>query len=159
MRRIITVLAAFLTALFVIGVLSGCSGDAGKKEKKDYSNIVENPNIAIPGYASLTFKAGKKEQSVDFFNPEENTCYFRMSLVMKEEDAQETESEQSTQEEKETVLWTSEYLEPGEHIKSISLDRELDKGDYPAILKYECFALKDERQLNGSNVKLTLTVR
>ena len=60
MRRIITVLAAFLTALFVIGVLSGCSGDAGKKEKKDYSNIVENPNIAIPGYASLTFKAGER---------------------------------------------------------------------------------------------------
>lgn len=157
MRKIRTVLTAFLTALFVIGALSGCSGNEGKKEKKDYSNIVENPNIAIPGYASLMFKAEKKEQSVDFFNPEENTCYFHMSLVLKERDEQESENEKRAQEE--VVLWTSEYLEPGEHIKSISLDRELDEGDYPAILKYDCFALKDERQLNGSNVELILTVR
>jgi len=157
MRKLHTILTAFLTALFVLGAFSGCSGDAGKKEKKDYSNIVENPNIAIPGYASLTFKAEEKEQSVDFFNPEENTCYFRMSLVMKEEDAQETENGHSAREE--TVLWTSEYLEPGEHIKSIQLERELEEGDYPASLRYECFSLKDERQLNGSNVKLTLSVR
>ena len=157
MRRIHTVLAAFLTALLALGVLSGCSGDTGKKEKKDYSDIVENPNIAIPGYASLSFKAEKKEQSVEFFNPEENTCYFRMSLVLKDGDEQKSENDQSIGEE--TILWTSEYLEPGEQIKSISLDRELEEGDYPATLRYECFSLKDERQLNGSNVELTLTVR
>lgn len=157
MRKTRTVLMFFLTSLSVISVLSGCSGGTGKNAKKDYSNIIENPNIAIPGYASLSFKAEEKEQSVEFFNPEENTCYFRMSLVMKYGDEQQSENDQSTGEE--TILWTSEYLEPGEQIKSISLDRELEEGDYPAILKYECFALKDERQLNGSNVELTLSVR
>ncbi len=145
-----------MTILFALGALSGCSGDAGKKEKKDYSKIVENPNISIPGYASLAFKAEEKEQSVEFFNPEENTCYFRMSLVMKAGD-EETENGQSAQEE--TILWTSDYLEPGEQIKSISLDRELEEGDYPATLRYDCFSLKDERQLNGSNVQLMLRVR
>ena len=130
------IFSIILLLTLAVGMLSGCSGN------KDYSNIVENPNISIPGYESLDFTAGKKKQSVDFYNPDENTCYFRISLVVEEE-----------------TLWTSELLVPGEHIKSIKLDRELESGDYPATLKYECFSLKDETPLNGSDIELTLIVR
>ena len=149
MNRKPNILAVFLIALLFLGTLAGCSGDAGTfsgKPKKDYSNIEMNPNIAIPGYESLDFKAGKKKQSVNFYNPEENTCYFRISLVLKADEAEE-------------VLWTSELIEPGEEVKSIKLDKELESGEYPAILKYECFSLKDETPLNGSNVELILEVR
>lgn len=124
-------------------MLSGCSGDK-KKESKDYSNIVENPNIAIPGYESLEFKAGKKKQSVNFYNPDENTCYFKISLVLAGDDGE--------------VLWTSDFIEPGKHIKSMELDKELESGNYSATLKYECFSLKDESPLNGSNVETVLIV-
>ena len=143
-----TVYGIFLI-LIMMCYLTGCLSDTvGKtdKPKKDYSNIEMNPNISIPGYESLDFKAGKKKQSVNFYNPEENTCYFRISLVLKADEAEE-------------VLWTSELIEPGEEVKSIKLDKELDSGDYPAILKYECFSLKDETPLNGSNVELILEVR
>lgn len=153
-----TVYGIFLI-LIMMCYLTGCLSDTvGKtdKPKKDYSNIVENPNIAIPGYESLDFKAGKKKQSVNFYNPEENTCYFRISLVLKENGGSETGSEGDADED---ILWTSDLVKPGEEVKSIKLDKELDSGDYPAILKYECFSLKDETPLNGSNVELILEVR
>ena len=167
------ILMAFLIALMVLGTLIGCSSDSGKnadKPKKDYSNIVENPNISIPGYESLDFKAGKKKQSVNFYNPKENTCYFRITLVLKADDgtgtgkATEDEEANVTEttagiDETEEVLWTSELIEPGEEVKSIKISKELESGDYHAILKYECFSLKDETPLNGSNVELTLTIR
>ena len=141
----------------MMSYLTGCLSDTvGKtdKPKKDYSNIEMNPNISIPGYESLDFKAGKKKQSVNFYNPEENTCYFRISLVLKENGGSETGSEGDAD-----ILWTSDLVKPGEEVKSIKLDKELDSGDYPAILKYECFSLKDETPLNGSNVELILEVR
>ena len=166
------ILTAFLTALMALGILTGCSQDSGgsaDKPKKDYSNIEMNPNISIPGYESLDFVAGKKKQSVNFYNPEENTCYFRISLVLEEDNGAETgnssddapgnERGAAGSAENETVLWTSDLIEPGKEVGSITLNKELESGEYPAILKYECFSLKDETPLNGSNVELTLKVK
>ena len=154
-------LAAFLIALMALTTLTGCSGDSSgntDKSNKDYSNIVENSNISIPGYESLELKAGTKKQSVNFYNPKENTCYFRISLVLKSDDGSKTDGTAGDSEAKEEALWTSELIEPGEEVKSIKLSKELESGDYSAILKYECFSLKDRSPLNGSNVKLTLNV-
>lgn len=166
-QKLKKILMAFLIALMALETFTGCSEGMGGKAKKDYSNIVENPNISIPGYGSLDFKAGKKKQSVNFYNPEENTCYFRISLVLKADDSTETGKAAGAEEtenangadSKEEVLWTSELIEPGEEIKSIKISKELESGEYPSILKYECFSLKDETPLNGSNVELILTVR
>lgn len=149
MKRKKNIVYGIFLILIMMSYLTGCLSDTvGKtdKQKKDYSNIEMNPNISIPGYESLDFKAGKKKQSVNFYNPEENTCYFRISLVLKADEAEE-------------VLWTSELIEPGEEVKSIKLDKELESREYPAILKYECFSLKDETPLNGSNVELVLSVK
>ena len=116
-----------------------------------------NPNISIPGYESLDFKTGKTKQSVDFYNPDENTCFFRISLVIKDETDTANGEEGNAGEE--TVLWTSDMIEPGEHVKSVKFDKELESGEYAAILKYECFSLKDKTPLNGSNVELMLKVQ
>ena len=158
-RKMNIILTVFLTTLMALGILTGCSRDSGgsaDKLKKDYSNIVENPNISIPGYESLDFKAGKEKQSVDFYNPDENTCFFRISLVIKDETDTANGEEGNAGEE--TVLWTSDFIEPGEHVKSIKLRKELESGEYTATLKYECFRLQDKTPLNGSNVELTLNV-
>lgn len=161
-RKLNKILAAFLIALMALVTFTGCLGGSAKnadKPKQDYSNIVENPNIAIPGYESLDFKAGTKKQSVSFYNPEENTCYFRISLVLKSDNGTEAGGTAADSEAKEEVLWTSNLIEPGESIKSIELTKGLESGEYPAVLKYECFSLKDETPLNGSKVELTLKVR
>ena len=159
-RKMNIILMVFLTTLMALGILTACSRDSGgtaDKLKKDYSNIVENPNISIPGYESLDFKAGKTKQSVDFYNPDDNTCFFRISLVLKDETDTANGEEGNAGEE--TVLWTSDFIEPGEHVKSIKLRKELESGEYTATLKYECFRLQDKTPLNGSNVELTLKVR
>ena len=156
------ILTAFLIVLMILTTLTGCSESSSgnaDKPKKDYSNIVENPNISVPGYENLEFKAGTKKQSVSFYNPEENTCYFRISLVIKSDNGTEAGGTAGDSEAKEEALWTSELIEPGEEVKSIKLSKELESGDYSAMLKYECFSLKDETPLNGSNVELTLSVK
>lgn len=154
-RKSNRILAVFLMIILICS-LSGCSGKVEQKTEKDYSNIEMNPNISIPGYESLDFKTGKTKQSVDFYNPDENTCFFRISLVIKDETDTANGEEGNAGEE--TVLWTSDMIEPGEHVKSIKFDKELESGEYAAILKYECFSLKDETPLNGSNVELTINV-
>ena len=154
-RKSNRILAVFLMIILICS-LSGCSGKVEQKTEKDYSNIEMNPNISIPGYESLEFKAGKEKQSVDFYNPDENTCFFRISLVIKDETDTANGEEGNAGEE--TVLWTSDFIEPGEHVKSIKLSKELESGEYTATLKYECFRLQDKTPLNGSNVELTLNV-
>ena len=154
-RKSNRILAVFLMIILICS-LSGCSEKVEQKTEKDYSNIEMNPNISIPGYESLDFKTGKTKQSVDFYNPDENTCFFRISLVIKDEPDTANGEEGNAGEE--TVLWTSDFIEPGEHVKSIKLSKELESGEYAAILKYECFSLKDKTPLNGSNVELTLNV-
>ena len=159
MKRKSNILAAFLIVMLALTTLTGCSDSSSgnaDKPKKDYSNIEMNPNISIPGYESLEFKAGKEKQSVDFYNPDENTCFFRISLVIKDEPDTANGEEGNAGEE--TFLWTSDMIEPGEHVKSIKLDKELESGEYTATLKYECFRLQDKTPLNGSNVELTLNV-
>ena len=158
-RKMNIILMVFLTTLMALGILTGCSRDSGgraDKPKKDYSNIVENSNISIPGYESLELKAGTKKQSVNFYNPDDNTCFFRISLVIKY--GADTANGKEGNDGEETVLWTSKMIEPGEHVKSIKLSKELESGEYIATLKYECFRLQDKSPLNGSNVELTLNV-
>ena len=155
-RKSNRILAVFLMIILICS-LSGCSGKVEQKTEKDYSNIEMNPNISIPGYESLDFKTGKTKQSVDFYNPDENTCFFRISLVIKDETDTANGEEGNAGEE--TVLWTSDMIEPGEHVKSIKIGKELESGEYAAILKYECFSLKDKTPLNGSNVELMISVK
>lgn len=130
-----TIFLILLLLALNVGLISGCS------RNKDYSNVAESPNISIPGYESLEFKADKVKQSVDFYNPEENTCYFRISLVVDG-----------------NSIWTSDLIEPGDKISTIKLNEILDVGTYSAVLQYECFSLKDKSPLNGSNIELTINV-
>lgn len=100
-------------------------------------------SIAIPGYEGLTLLANSRKQTLVLPNPPENTCLFRMSLIL--EDG--------------TVLWTSKYIKPGENSDPIKLSDPLAAGTYPnAMLKYECFTT-DKTPLNGAEIKLTLRVQ
>ena len=81
---------------------------------------------------------------MNLYNPEQNTCYFRMTLLLSDG----------------TQLWQSGLIEPGKGIYDITLEQTLAAGTYEdAVLKYECFAMDDaQTPLNGSEIKLTLNV-
>lgn len=113
-------------------------------EQEVYQGEKNTDTIDIPGYGSITLKADDTEQAVNLYNPEQNTCYFRMTLLLSDG----------------TQLWQSGLIEPGKGIYDLTLEQTLAAGTYEeAVLKYECFAMNEEQTpLNGSEIKLTLNV-
>ena len=99
-------------------------------------------SISLPGYGGLHLTAGKTEQNLALPNPAENFCQIRISLIL--EDG--------------TVIWTSELTPPGEQAQ-IVLNEALEKGDYNATLKYDCFQMDESMTpLNGATCQLVLHV-
>ena len=111
-------------------------------DRATYQGEKNTDTIDIPGYEAITLQAGTAQQSVNLYNPEQNSCYFKISLLLADG----------------TVLWQSDLVAPGKAIYELTLAEPLPAGEYAdAVLKYECFAM-DEAQtpLNGSEIKLTL---
>ena len=89
----------------------------------------------------IYLKANQTKQTVDFFNPAENQCYFIISLYLSDG----------------TLIYKSDYIEPGEKITDIELLQTLKKGVYKnCTLNYDCFTLTNKSRLNGSTVKLEI---
>lgn len=113
--------------------------------KETYTGKKNTDTIDIPGFGAINLKAGVAEQAVNLYNPPQNTCYFKMSLLLSDG----------------TKLWESKLIAPGKAVYTITLNEALNAGVYEnATLKYDCFTM-DEAQtpLNGSEIKLTLNVR
>ena len=146
MKKLNSVFAAFLAAALSVSLLCGCNG--GKDSSSDTQQAVtqsasaDSSKIDIPGFETLTLKADETEQTSPFFNPENNVCYFRLSLIIDGE-----------------TLWTSDYIAPGEKAESMTLSHELAAGEYSAKLKYDCFTLEDKTPLNGAEIDLTVNVK
>lgn len=109
-----------------------------------YQGQKNTDTIDIPGFDVMNLKAGTTEQSVNLYNPEQNSCYFKMSIILEDN----------------TLLWESNLVEPGKAIYSLTLNQILSTGTYEnCILKYECFAMDEEQTpLNGSEIEFTLNV-
>lgn len=101
-----------------------------------------NENINIPGMTGLYMVSGQKKQIVDFYNPDTNNCYFKISLHLSDD----------------TLIYESDYIEPSEHVIDIELTQELEKGIYKnSYLLYECFTLDDAKEpLNSAQVILEI---
>lgn len=100
-----------------------------------------NGRIQIPAVTGLNMRAGQLEQTVDFYNPQENNCYFVITLCLSDD----------------TEIYKSDMLAPGEHITAITLSQELQRGLYRNCrMIYDCYALDGKTKLNGSNVVLEI---
>lgn len=97
--------------------------------------------ITIPGMTGITMKSGQLQQTVDFYNPEQNACYFVLSLYLSDD----------------TLIYQSDFLAPGEHISEIVLNQALQRGVYGKCrLVYECFTLDNKCGLNTGEVILEI---
>ncbi len=104
---------------------------------------IANRSTAIPGYEELNLKANRKQQNIALSNPSKNNCYFKITLMLDDG----------------TILWVSNYIKPGENSEAICLNKELEKGNYNAVLKYDCYSVDGEmKRLNGAQTKLSLRV-
>ena len=156
-KPIITIVASIvfivLTILFVTNfntikevlspnIDSNATDWEGRKEEENTSS---SKGIAIPGYDSINLKANQLDQSVSLENPEQNNCYFIISMYLPDG----------------TKIYESEMVPPGQGLYNIKLKQEVQAGTYEnSVLGYECYRMDDTlTKLNGANVKLTLEVK
>lgn len=100
--------------------------------------------IQIPGYKTITVAAGSKEVDVELMNPKENEVYFEISFYLPDTDE---------------TIYASKKIKPGQHIYHITLNRELQAGEYPLTVKYvTCSADEKMTPKNGAEVNCTLKV-
>lgn len=111
--------------------------------EKESTTKLNSTSTAIPGYEVLYLKADTKQQKIALENPAQNRCYFKITLLL--EDG--------------TVLWKSDLIKPGKKSEAIYLTQEMQRGNYKAILKYECYSMDGKmKPMNGAETKLSLRV-
>lgn len=121
-------------------------GDGQEYDPEEYKDVEMSETIDIPGFAEINFEAGKKKQYAGFQNPKNNTVHFKMSLVLKQKGKADD------------VIWQGDLLKPGKAFNDITLKKGLKKGKYDAVLKYECYSVKDLSKQNGSDVAIKINV-
>ena len=98
-------------------------------------------SISIPGITGLSMKSGQLHQTVDLYNPEENNCYFVISMFLSDD----------------TLIYKSDYLAPAESLTEITLLQTLQRGTYKNCrLVYNCYALDNKAALNSGTVVLEI---
>ncbi len=142
--------AAVLLCLFLIAApwIGYCLRGGGSDEPAVESQgpvVKTDGSISVPGYESLTFRADRKEQEIELYNPSQNDCWFQVSLTLADG----------------TLLWRSGLFAPGKTSGRIRLQGALTAGSYPdAVLHYDCFGMDASlTPLNGAEIKLTLYVK
>lgn len=107
-------------------------------------SVVQSDKISIPGFKAWTIDAGETKVSTNFYNPEKNTCYFVISVIL--DDTGET-------------IYESKYIKPGQHLYEVELFKALEAGKYQATLHYSTYSMTDLTPMNGANVPFELIVQ
>ena len=111
------------------------------KGNQDLPSEGENKQIDVPGFKSLVFVSNQTSQKVNFYNPSENDCLFKLTLYA--DDKQ---------------LWESGYIQPSDGYYDIEISDPLDVGEYEGKLIYQCYK-EDGTQLNSAVVSFKLTAK
>lgn len=123
----------------VVGQISSDWDTGMEDETPDKSTGVQ-----IPGYGTAEMKSGDASLHLSIGNPKANECGFYATLKL--EDG--------------TVLYESELLKPGYGLTEVPLSQTLEKGEYTAIVYYECVTLDEEHTpMNSAESEFTLIVK
>lgn len=150
----IVILITLLIITLVIGHV-GLTGDGGggsdagtrlelePEQQAPVTSMADTAMISIPGMESMTIPANTATVSTRLYNPEDNPCYFEISITL--EDG--------------TELYHSKLVSPGQELYEIELAQTLEAGTYSAILHYSTYSLEDgTTPMNGASVPFTLYV-
>ena len=105
-------------------------------------------NVAIVGTKNLIINANTKDVEVNFVNPIENEGLYYQTFELRLLNDEETGYE---------VLYKSDMVEPGREINEITLAREIEKGEYDAILYVQPYRMDEEKTpTNDAKIKIKL---
>lgn len=121
-----------------------------EKQKVDEGQRIKEPNITIPGWNELYFKANTTEiNTVDLYNPDANKDWyyltFELRLMLDDENYE--------------VLYTSKLIEPGKHIQKITIDHALEPGEYKAKFFVQPYGMSDRTKRNSVILATTIIVK
>lgn len=106
--------------------------------------------VVIAGRDSMIFSANTKEQEVSFVNPEENAQMYYLTFELRLYDSKGQDYE---------VLYTSGLVEPGKSINRITLSRQLEKGEYDAVIHVQPYRMNEEKTFtNNADMRIRLLV-
>lgn len=145
-KKGINILLVLLTAaaVFALSFIGARMGMAGRVKADSVAEIPDAySGIILAGYDRITLRAGQQEQSVYFYNPEENECFLVFSLLLDGEE-----------------LCNSGFLPPNTKVETVRLSKMLPTGEYTnAVLRYSCYDLYTQRELNSAEIAVKLEVR
>ena len=118
------------------------AGQYTGEKPKDEGGASEG--IKIPGYPTITIAKDTVDVTMALMNPEGNPCYFKFEIVLKDGDE---------------TIFESKYVQPGDCIYDVKLNKPLAEGEYPATIKISTIALDGETPLNGANVETVLIAK
>lgn len=108
------------------------------------SEKIESGKITIPGFDSMTIKAGETKAKAHIYNPEDNNCYFEISIILKNSERE---------------IYKSKLIKPGQNLYEIQLNKAMSKGTYDAVLHYNTYTTDGSyTPLNGANIPFELVV-
>lgn len=138
-----TVFVFFGANLFLDSKTSTRSDIEFEAEQTQVQSEASSDKISIPGFETWAIDSGKTKVSTNFYNPENNNCYFIVKVIL--DDTGET-------------IYESKYIKPGQHLYEVELLKALDKGKYQATIHYSAFETETLTPLNGANVPFELVV-
>lgn len=100
--------------------------------------------ISIPGFETWSIDAGSTKAVTNFYNPESNSCYFVIRVVLDETGE---------------TLYESKYMKPGQHLYEVELQKAMEAGSYAATLHYSAYSSVDMTPLNGADIPFKLVVK
>ncbi|EET59668.1 hypothetical protein BRYFOR_08284 [Marvinbryantia formatexigens DSM 14469] len=120
--------------------------DPGVGAEIETESEAEERGVAIPGWGSITLPAGETEANVSLTNPEDNAdmYYLTFELRLKETDE---------------VIFSTTLVPPGESCNKVTLNRELEAGEYEAVLHVQPYRMADETPTNNADMETTLIVK
>lgn len=158
-KKVIIALVCLVAVLIVvIGVLlwhkSKPNGKQDSSESVQTTTQSDGGGLVVPdrpemiditAYETIKLKADTLEQSLRLENPLDNNCWMVITLSL--EDG--------------TELWRSEELQPGQIVRSITLNKALSAGEYEnAVLSYKHWTYDDKKEpLNGAETVVKLVVQ
>lgn len=102
-------------------------------------------SILLPGYDTLEMNHATQKVDIALLNPDGNECSFKYHIILKD-----------TGEE----LYQTGLIKPGTAVTSFTVSKNLEKGEYPIIIKVDTADLEDPEKLyNGGAIEAVLEVK
>lgn len=118
--------------------------EPNKENLQDVQAGTDLPGIVIPGWTAIKLPAAKAEADVSLYNPDGNSGYFDLSFTLKLSETDE-------------VIFTTGKIAPGYKCSKVTLEKELEPGEYEGILMVQPY-LQDEKQTPTNNAELEILI-